>query len=79
MIIPRRHDPVARSAAQLGAVTGRELGAGPKGGGWGAWTQDGKAREFPSPWAGGNDTPELTSAVWSTLIEDLAKRCRAPP
>jgi hypothetical protein len=79
MIIPHRHDPVARSAAQPGPAAGWELGAGQKGDGWGAWPQDREAREFPSPWAGGNDTPELTSAVWSTLTEDPAKRCRAPP
>lgn len=34
---------------QLGAVTGRELGAGPKGGNWDAWPQDLRIREFPRP------------------------------
>jgi protein gp37 len=34
---------------QLGAVTGRELGAGPKGGDWDAWPADLKVREFPRP------------------------------
>jgi hypothetical protein len=32
---------------QLGAVTGRELGAGPKGGDWNAWPADLKVRRFP--------------------------------
>jgi protein gp37 len=34
---------------QLGAVTGRELGAGPKGGDWDAWPADLRVREFPGP------------------------------
>jgi protein gp37 len=32
---------------QLGAVLGRELGAGPKGGDWDAWPDDLKVRKFP--------------------------------
>jgi protein gp37 len=32
---------------QLGAVAGRELGAGPKGGDWDCWPEDLKIREFP--------------------------------
>jgi protein gp37 len=34
---------------QLGVVTGRELGAGPKGGDWDAWPPDLRVREFPRP------------------------------
>lgn len=33
---------------QLGAVLGRQLGAGPKGGDWSTWPEDLKIREFPS-------------------------------
>ena len=33
---------------QLGAVFGRELGAGPKGGDWDAWPGDLRVREFPA-------------------------------
>jgi hypothetical protein len=77
MIIPHRHDPVARSAAQPGPAAGRGLGAGQKGGGWGAWSWGREAREFPAPRAGGNGTPELTSAVWSALAKDPAKLCRS--
>jgi len=41
---------------QLGAVAGRELGAGPKGGDMSAWPEDLKVREFPR-------APEMTGAA----------------
>jgi protein gp37 len=39
---------VACFIKQLGAVAGRELGAGPKGGDWDAWPADLRVREYPA-------------------------------
>jgi len=41
--------PTVPFVKQLGAVAGRELEAGPKGGDWDRWPQDLRVREFPRP------------------------------
>ncbi len=42
-----RRSGIAPFVKQLGAVAGRDLGAGPKGGDWDCWPGDLKVREFP--------------------------------
>ena len=40
--------PTVPFVKQLGAVAGRELGAGPKGGDWDKWPEDLRSRGFPA-------------------------------
>ena len=48
LIAQCRDAGVAPFVKQLGSVAGRELGAGSKGGDWGAWPADLRIREFPA-------------------------------
>jgi protein gp37 len=41
------HAEVPFFCKQLGSVLGRQMGAGSKGGDWGAWPEDLRVREFP--------------------------------